>query len=180
MYPVVRLTSTILKARRQVKKAPLPFEGTSEISFICRPWDLDMFLEMNNGRVLTLYDLGRFDYAIRTGFTDAMKRQKWGLAVAGSTTRYRRRVRLFDKVTMRTKVAAVEDRWFYMSQSMWVRGEPVSAALLRTCVTKKGRSLLASEVIAAIPGADAAAITPDWVSAWAEADQMRPWPPEEQ
>ncbi|WP_244574596.1 acyl-CoA thioesterase [Cohaesibacter sp. ES.047] len=157
----------------------MPFEKTSEITFICRPWDLDMFMEMNNGRVLTLYDLGRFDYAIRTGFSDAMKKQKWGLAVAGSSTRYRRRVRLFDKVTMRTRVAGIEGRWFYMAQSMWVRGEPVSSALLRTCVTQKGRSLLASDVMASIPGANESAAVPDWVAAWSEADLLRPWPPEE-
>ena len=143
MYPVSRLLMTTLRAN--VRK-PLAVDGVSEILFYCRPWDIDMFMEMNNGRILTLFDLGRFDLSIRTGLSKILRQNRWGLAVAGGSARYRKRVRMLDKVTMRTQLAGVDDKWFFVSQSMWVKGQPTSSALLRTCITKGGRALPSSEV----------------------------------
>ena len=66
----------------------ITIDDISATSFRIRPWDIDMFLEVNNGRVLTLYDLGRFDFSIRMGLAKALRQNKWGLVVAGSTVRY--------------------------------------------------------------------------------------------
>lgn len=181
MYPLIRLFVSSFKANRAFKTSTpenrLSYDATSELDFICRPWDLDLFMEMNNGRVLTLYDLGRFDLSIRSGLWDVLRKNKWGLAVAGSTVRYRKRVRLFDKVTMRTQMVGMDERWFYIAQSMWVKGEPTSSVLLRTCVTAKGRSVKTDEVREAL-GVDLAMPLADWVKDWEEADKERPWPPQ--
>ena len=56
MFPIVRLIKDLLKARRM---APLNLTETHVSSHICWPWDLDFWLELNNGRAMTLYDLGR-------------------------------------------------------------------------------------------------------------------------
>ena len=131
MYPIGRLCGVLLQAR---KAAQQPFESVCETRFCCRPWDLDLFLEVNNGRQLTLYDLGRMDFSMKTGFSRELKKQQWGLVVAGSTVRYRKRIRGFDAVVMYTRWVGCDDRWFYMEQSMWVKGVPASSVLLRTCL----------------------------------------------
>ncbi len=115
MYPLFRLTNGLRLAKKASK---LTFHQTSEISFYCRPWDIDMFMEMNNGRILTLYDLGRFDLAMRSGLSDVLKANNWGLVVAGSSVRYRKRVRMFDKVTMKTAMVGYDEKWVYLAQSM--------------------------------------------------------------
>ncbi|MEZ5476592.1 MAG: acyl-CoA thioesterase [Thiolinea sp.] len=107
-------------------RLPPDSQGTLGNRFSLPPWDLDMFGEMNNGRVLTLYDLGRFDLVIRTGFMKIMRAQRWGLVVAGASVRYRRRVRLFDRVRLRTQIVGFDQRWIYIVQSMWVGGQPTS------------------------------------------------------
>lgn len=174
MYPLIRLANLLINAKKQPK---LAFGDTSEITFRCRPWDLDMFMEMNNGRVLTLYDLGRFDLSIRTGLGDVLKQNRWGLAVAGSSTRYRKRVHLFNKVTMKTAVAGIDEKWFYIAQSMWVNGNPTSSALLRTCITRKGGAVPTDEVKEALGAQDWQPEMPQWVSEWRLAEDHRPWPP---
>lgn len=40
------------------------------------PRNIEVFMEMNNGRVLTLYGFGQFDHAIRTGLAKVLKDQK--------------------------------------------------------------------------------------------------------
>lgn len=174
MYPLFRLVSTVLGALR----APaLTLIESSEVSFRCRPWDLDVFMEMNNGRVLTLYDLGRTDLSIRCGLAKQLKQHKWGLVVAGSTVRYRKRVRVFNKVTMRTRLAGVDERWIYLEQSMWVKGQPCSSVLLRTAVTAKGKTVATERVMAAMQLGDIPMALADWPKQWIDSEDKRPWPP---
>ena len=109
----------------------IAIDDAAETAFRIRPWDIDMFLEVNNGRILTLFDMGRFDLSIRTGLAKALKQNRWGLVVAGSTVRYRRRVRMFEKVTIYTQMVGYDDRWAYILQSMWVKGTPASSILLK-------------------------------------------------
>lgn len=37
------------------------------------------------------------------------------------TVRYQKRVRMFDKITLRTQLTGIEGRWIYVKQSMWVK-----------------------------------------------------------
>ncbi len=175
MYPFIRFITTSVKAIRDTK---LDIFDVSETTFHIRPWDLDMFMEVNNGRVLTLYDLGRFDLATRSGLTTLLRKNKWGLVVAGSSVRYRRRVRMFDKVTIRTQVVGSDEKWVYITQSMWVKGRPASSVLLRTGVTAKGRVLPVEEVAAALGLGEWDVEMPVWVQAWIDADAGRDWPPQ--
>ncbi len=175
MYPIVRLVLGILKAKQS---APVNFHEPSIIHFRCRPWDLDMFQELNNGRALTLYDLGRFDLAIRTPLMKALKANQWGLVVAGSTVRYRKRIRMFDKIEMRTQMVGFDERWIYLTQSMWVKGEPCSSLLIRTGVTAKGKVIPPQQAQDAM-GIEHLDFAPSqWLNQWTESEALRPWPPE--
>lgn len=174
MYPIYRLFTGILKAK---KSTPLKFTDVSVIHFRCRAWDLDMFMEMNNGRVLTLFDLGRFDLALRTGLSAVLKKEKWGLVVAGSSIRYRKRVRFWDKVEMRTQVKDVDERWIYIEQSMWVNGEACSAVLLRTGITSKGK-VIDPQLLQDTMGVKDVSFAKDtFIEAWKKSELDRPWPP---
>ena len=174
MYPVVRLFATNVRA---LFSKSLEVDGISEISFRCRPWDIDMFFELNNGRVLTLYDLGRFDYSIRVGLASVLKQNKWGLVVAGASIRYRRRIRMFDKVMIRTQVAAFDERWIYVVQSMWVKGQPASSILLRTGVTGSGKVIPTDDVLQALSIQGWKPEPAGWVKDWIINEQSRDWPP---
>lgn len=174
MYPFTRLLTTLYRASRAEKLEPT---DTAITTFHCMPWDIDLFLEMNNGRVLTLYDLGRFDLSIRTGLSKILQENKWGLVVAGSSVRYRKRIRVFNKVTMHTQLVAVEDRWVYIAQSMWLGDMPASSVLLRTAITAKGKALHTDELKRAF-GLETIKLEPQgWVKAWIDSEDERPWPP---
>ena len=70
MYPLVRFVRS-LRLGRRLPPIGLQYWHVSEHVFW--PWDLYPFIELNNGRALTLYDLGRFPLAIRTGLIGAMR-----------------------------------------------------------------------------------------------------------
>lgn len=174
MYPLFRLLSGRIRAAFKDK---VSIGQAVETTFYCRPWDLDMFMEMNNGRVLTLYDLGRFELAARSGLMTVLRQQRWGLVVAGASVRYRKRVKLFDKVTMHTQIAGFDERWIYIVQSMWVRGEATSSVLLRTGVTHRGK-VIPSVAIKQAMNQESWELAPTgWVKEWIDSEEHRQWPP---
>lgn len=175
MYPYLRFASTVLKERR---KAPMGIYDTHAMEMRCLPVDIDGFLEMNNGRILTLMDLGRFALSIRIGLFDVLKQQRWGLVVAGSTVRYRSRITTFQKFEMRTRFLGWDQRFFYLEQAMWRGDTCCNHALVRMGVTAKGRLAPVNDVAKALGVEGDSPAMPDWVQAWAAADGTRMWPPD--
>jgi acyl-CoA thioesterase FadM len=174
MYPAIRLAKEFIRHRNAPK---LAVGETHVTTLICWPWDIDVFMELNNGRTLTLYDLGRTVMYRRLGVMDAMKRKRWGGTVAGATVRYRARVRAFQKVELRTTMIGWDDRFNYVVQSMWRGDTCTSQALLRMAVTDKDGLVPAARVAEALDFPLQSPPLPDWVTAWVKAEGQRPWPP---
>lgn len=174
MYPFFRLARVSLKARKQPK---IDYQQPTSIEFYCHPWDIDTFGEMNNGRILTLYDLGRTHLAIRCNLLTTLMKNKWALVVAGSSVRYRKRVKMFDKITMHTQCVGTDDKWFYVEQSMWVNGTPCSSVLIRAGITAKAGLVKPEEVADAMGTPLSTAPLPAWVQEWVGSELHRPWPP---
>ena len=80
MYPFIRLAKEMFIHRRA---SALPILGTHISYHRCWPQDLDVFMEMNNGRILTILDLGRTVLAQRAGLIATLKKENWGLTMAG-------------------------------------------------------------------------------------------------
>ena len=113
-----------------------------------------------------------------SGLGTQLLKQRWGLVVAGSTIQYRKRIRAFEKVTMKTKIVGFDERWIYIEQSMWVKGKPCSSALLRTGVTKGGKVIETARVLAALDQSDWQLPPSGYVAEWIVSDADRPWPPQ--
>lgn len=174
MYPWFRLFDALRKARRQPRLGLLEPHVSQHI---CWPWDVDPWLELNNGRTLTLYDLGRVPLGTRTGLHGVLAARGWGLTVAGNSTRYRRRVRSFDRFTMVTRCLGWDARFLYIEQSMWRGSECCSQMLLRGAVTSQQGIVPPEKAVTALGYSAISPQLPDWVSAWIAADAKRPWPP---
>ncbi|MDQ2066500.1 acyl-CoA thioesterase [Xinfangfangia sp. CPCC 101601] len=176
MYPYLRMIKEMLKTRRAAPMHPFDVHVSHHL---CWPQDIDPWRELNNGRTLTLYDLGRIPMAARSGLHKIARAKGWGMAVAGASVRYRKRVKLFDRIEMRTKLVGWDHRFVYMDQSMWVRGECTSQALLRSAITQGQRGIVPPAEMALALGLEAESpALPQWVQAWIAADAERPWPPE--
>ncbi|WP_068116212.1 acyl-CoA thioesterase [Tropicimonas marinistellae] len=174
MYPVFRLAKEVFRARNA---STLPLTGTHVAQHICWPWDIDPWMELNNGRTLTLYDLGRVALFYRIGIVPLLKANGWGGTIAGSSFRYRKRVRAFDRYELRTRMIGWDEKFFYAEQSMWRTGECTSHGLLRMAITDRDGLVRTTRVIEALGGMTESPPIPGWVIRWIDADADRPWPP---
>ena len=174
MYPYVRMAKELWKFRNAPRLGILEPHISSHRIW---PWDLDPWRELNNGRTLTLFDLGRIPMSVRMGFDKVAKATGWGITVAGNSTRYRRRVTMFQQVTQISRVVGWDDRFGYIEQSFWRGEECTSHMLLRYAFISKAGMVKPYEVIAALGYPTQSPPLPDWITAWIAADAMRPWPP---
>ena len=175
MYPFIRFAKEVIKYRNA------PSLGVCDLHVSqhrCWPWDLDPWVELNNGRTLTLYDLGRIPMAIRTGLIGVLRTQGWGITVAGNSTRYRRRVRSFQRFELRSRCIGWDARFLYTEQGMWVRGECANHILIRSAITSAKGIVPPAEVMRAMGQPEESPVLPDWVQAWIAAESGRVWPPE--
>jgi len=174
MYPVFRMVYQLAATRNA---PPLPVTGTHVSYHRCWPWDIDLWMELNNGRTLTFYDLGRIPLAKRAGLVDVLKREGWGMTMAGASVRYRARIRTFEVVEMRSRVVGWDALFIYLEQSMWKGQTCCNQIVYRSAVTGPGGIVPTEQVMAAMGLDGPAPEMPGWVQAWIDADAQRPWPP---
>lgn len=90
--------------------------GASVIKSRVWPLDLDANIHMNNGRYLSIMDLGRLDLIVRVGLMKAVLKNKWMPVLSAATIRYRIPLMPFQKFNLETRVVWWDDKWFYMEQ----------------------------------------------------------------
>ncbi|GIQ93070.1 hypothetical protein KIPB_017267, partial [Kipferlia bialata] len=77
-----------------------------------------------------MFELGRWDLAMRTGLISKIVRKGYGLVVAGSVIRWRRPARMFQKVIVHTKVVHQDAQYWFIKQEMAsTRGKVMCTAM---------------------------------------------------
>lgn len=170
MYPYFRALRILAKAKYGKK---LHLGETGRIPL--RVWisDVDLYPELNNGRHLTMMDLGRYDFGMRLGLFAVLKRKQWGLMVAGNFTRYRRRLMIFKSYVLETELVGYDDKWFYFYQKTVKNKTIHSAALIRTAVVSNKGIVGAKEVAKELNIPFDPSI-PKWVIDWIELNHTSP------
>ena len=101
-----------------------PRTSTSRLTFRVLPNDLDINLHMNNGRYLTIMDLGRFDLVLRTGLWRPIWRNGWAPTLNACVIRYRQELRPFERYRLETKLSAWSDSIAVMEQTFVIASGP--------------------------------------------------------
>ena len=143
----------------------------TSLTFRVWPGDLDLLMHMNNGRYLTLMDLGRADGIIRSGVHALLKARDWYPVVAAETIRFRESLSPFSRFDLRTRLLGWDDQSFYLRQLFLLRGRVVAIGVVRVRFLKKtGGTLPASQVAEAILPGVASPPLPDYVATWRKAE----------
>ena len=92
------------------------------------PNDLDFNGHMNNGRYLTLMDLGRLHLVFRTGLMGIVQRERLAPTLAAAQMRYRMQLLPFQPFDLESRVLCWDDKWVYMEQRfLYVKGPKAGA-----------------------------------------------------
>ncbi len=90
------------------------------------PTDLDAFGHMNNGRYLTLMDLGRLAMMQRTGLLRTARSRGWIPLVRGIEIEYFKPLMPLQRYALHTRLLSWDRKWVYLEQRFTV-GETLHA-----------------------------------------------------
>lgn len=147
MNLLIRLALVLLGAPRRGR---LDLLAASSLPMRVWPTDLDVQMHMNNGRYLSLADLGRVDLLVRSGFWREARRRGWFPLVGASAIEYRRPLRAFERYRLTTRLLGWDERWFYVEQS-FSHGEKVAAvATVKAMIRGASGAVPTADALAAV------------------------------
>jgi len=164
-YRLVRVLLGILWSTRR-----LGVHDPSVLEFRVWPNDLDLNRHMNNGRYLTVMDLGRIDLIGRMGLIATVREQRWFPVLGSAVIRYHRPLAFPERYTLVTRIVGWDEKWFYLSQMFTRGGTPVASAFAKGLVRAPGRSIPTGEVLAAAGITEPSPPLPEPIVRWLEAD----------
>lgn len=105
------------------------------------PNDLDLNFHMNNGRFLSIMDLGRLDLLIRTDLAKALLHHRWQPLVGAVNIRYKQSLMPFQKYRLHTKVIGWDEKWFYIEQRFERRNRTIAVGLVKALFRGNHRNI---------------------------------------
>ena len=132
------------------------------------PIDCDFNLHINNGRYLSIMDLGRIDHATRTGWWQTFRAKGWNPVATGVTIRFRRELRIGSKYRLFTKIIGWDERWFFFEQRFErADGSLAARAYVKAAVLdKRRRPIPPADVVAALDADPQSPQLPSEITTW--------------
>lgn len=95
------------------------------------PNDLDIYGHMNNGRYLTLMDLGRIDWIMRTGLGKTADKNGWKPLVASVKIAYKKSFTVFQTFKLKTRILGWDEKWFFVEQVFEKKGTTCAVGIVK-------------------------------------------------
>jgi acyl-CoA thioesterase FadM len=145
--------------------------GRSIVAFRVWPNDLDINIHMNNGRYLSIMDLGRLDLMLRSGFLRTMLKRRWGAVLGSVTIRYRRPLLPFQRYDLVTRILGWDEKWVFIEQQFVRDGQVCAVGYSKAILMAAGKPLPMAGVLAALGYTYPSPRLPDGIHSWLDAER---------
>ncbi|OIU87210.1 acyl-CoA thioesterase [Microbacterium sp. AR7-10] len=174
MNVIWRTLLVILRARLRTRRGgTLEPSAVSRIRLTTLPTDIDILRHMNNGRYLSLFDLGRWDLLIRTGLFDAMNSRGWYAVVSSETVTFRKSLQLWQRFDVESRFVGHDDRAVFLEHRAVVDGEVYARVIVRSRMLRRsGGTVSNEELFAAVGKPQGLPEVEPWIHDWASASTL--------
>ncbi len=139
----LRLLLAIFKARF---RSPMKVRETSVIPF--RVWltDIDASI-MNHAAMMSVFETGRIDYMVRTGFFRLARKNRWYFPSASMNVQFFRPLKMFQKAWLHTSVFHVSEDSIYTEQKIIRDEKLIAVCVARNKVKKQKQDIPPAEIL---------------------------------
>lgn len=170
MNLIIRLICVFVESFFRRRLHPL---AESIVHLTVWPNDLDLNMHMNNGRYLTVMDLGRLDLLIRSGLAGEAFRRRWQPLVGGVNIHYRYSLAPFQRYRLHSKVVAWDEKWFFIEQRFTRGNRLIAVAHVKALFRGHGRNISPKEILKAAHVNIDPPEVPAKIQAWLKMDETR-------
>lgn len=144
-----------------------PFEVVTT-RFRVLPTDLDVNRHLNNGRYLSIADIGRLDLMRATGLWRTLRSRGWYPVIANATITYRKSLAPWQRFEVQSRFLGTDDRGVYLEQRFVVKGEIYATLHARGRFLKTAGGLVPMEdLLTALGERPENLEVPAWLERWA-------------
>jgi len=143
----------------------------SVLKFRVWPTDLDVNFHMNNGRYLTIMDLGRVDLMLRTGLGKMALKRKWAPLVGSATIRFRQSLNPFQRYRLKSRILCWDEKWFFIEQRFVRQNELVAVGLVKGLLRGRSANIPTATVLEALNLRVASPEIPHAIRLWLESEK---------
>ena len=138
----IKLLLALGKARFRSK-----VKGSETTALKFRVWitDIDVTV-MNHAAIMTVFEMGRADFMVRTNFFKVATENKWFFPNQAISVQFYRPLKMFQKGVVYTKMSYVSASHFHLEQKIMRNGKPI-AACFANGLAKAGRDTVPTEEI---------------------------------
>jgi len=142
----IKLLSALGKAKFRTK---LKGSETSTLNF--RVWitDIDVSV-MNHAAIMTVFEMGRADFMVRTNFFKIATKNKWFFPNQTISVQFYRPLKMFQKAKVFTRMSFVDETYFYIEQKIIRNGKPIASCFANGLAKKDRQTIPTSEIIKAL------------------------------
>lgn len=135
------------------------------------PNDLDLNIHVNNGRYLTLMDLGRMDLMFRSGAFKLWVGKGLQPLVGFSMCRHFKALTVFQKFELRTRVLGWDDKWIYFEQRFERRDTLYALGVVKGLMAAKHGPVPTKVLMQTLGVDEASPELPAYVADWLKAER---------
>lgn len=112
-------------------RSTIDLSKESVVVFRVFPHDIDLNIHMTNSRYLSLMDLGRVDLMLRSPLAKPVITGQWKAVLGSVTLQFRRPLKLFQKISLHTRVIGWDQKWIYLEQKTISNHQLMSTAIAK-------------------------------------------------
>jgi acyl-CoA thioesterase FadM len=148
----MRWLRLILALIRSKYRSKIDFTQTTQVSFRVWVTDVDVSI-MNHAAFLTVFEVGRIDFMVRSGFFKLNLANKWYSPAQAISVQYFRPLKIFQKAQVFTRISYFDEKWIYMEQKIVSKGKDVAGCLVKGLV-KKGKENIDPQKVLSLLGVE--------------------------
>jgi acyl-CoA thioesterase FadM len=145
--------------------------ATTSVRLRVWPTDLDIYRHVNNGRYLTLADIGRRDWFLRTGMMQWAARHGAQPVIGDAMAKFRRELRLFQAFDIQSRLLGWDRRWMFLEHRFLRGGRVIGVVAMRALFKGPGGTLDPGALLGALGEISESPTLPQWLLQWNHANE---------
>jgi acyl-CoA thioesterase FadM len=138
----------------------------TSISMTVLPTDLDFNMHVNNGRYLTMADVGRIDHILRTGTARAAFKLRAKPIVGDAIAKFRRDLKPFQRFVIETRACGWDEKWTYVEHRFVRHGRVLGVVAIRGLFLAPDGAIAPARLAEHLENGAPSSEVPAWIAAW--------------
>jgi acyl-CoA thioesterase FadM len=153
-------------------RRPVDLLATTTVRLRVWPSDLDLYRHVNNGRYLTIADIGRIDWFLRTGVMRQALRLHAPPVIGDAMAKFRRDLRLFQSFDIHSRLLGWDERWMFLEHRFVRAGRVIGVVAIRGLFHGPHGAVSPGEFLGALGAPALSPALPQWLLQWHQANEQ--------